>query len=569
MVSMVSVIAAVMVDAIVTGQFLGSDAVASMGLVQPVVMICNVFGTLFGPGLMIVCTRYMGMAKLDQVVQTFSIVMITMISAALAAAFALFILAPVLAELLGSKTNDTGIVMMISDYLRGYAFGLPFFLLSMALSGLMILDNDRNLGVISILVTLFADAIFDLLNVLVFHGGMRGMAIATSCSTFLGALTLLTHFLKKERILRFKLSGLHFSYLKETILNSVPNAINSGSSAVRNLFFNVMLLTIATKSEVSALSVTNSTFSIIIAVTIAFNISTSAISSLFYGEEDKKGIEVAFKQSAKTILAIFAVITIIIVVFANNVVRLFLKSGDALELSTAAFFIRCMIVQYFLMCISYSFTGTYQGIKHLKLNYIMVILRETAFPVICVYILGKLFGIRGVGAGFVTAGFFSLLLCFFLPAVIKRKIPVKAGDYILIDDDFGSKPEDTFETSVSDMEGVIDASIRVSVFYKEHGSDSRTTFHVSLFLEEMLRNIIEYGYKDNREKCIDIRVIHTENRQVIRIRDNGVPFDPLEWYKRNNPEDPASGFGIRMVMALAKDVRYVPTMELNNLMLIL
>ena len=50
-VSMVSAIAAVMVDAIVTGQFLGSDAVASVGLIQPVVMTCNLLGTLFGPGL--------------------------------------------------------------------------------------------------------------------------------------------------------------------------------------------------------------------------------------------------------------------------------------------------------------------------------------------------------------------------------------------------------------------------------------------------------------------------------------------------------------------------------------
>ena len=70
-VSMVSAIAAVMVDAIVTGQFLGSDAVASVGLIQPVAMACNLLGTLFGPGLVIVCTRYMGMADIDRARQAF------------------------------------------------------------------------------------------------------------------------------------------------------------------------------------------------------------------------------------------------------------------------------------------------------------------------------------------------------------------------------------------------------------------------------------------------------------------------------------------------------------------
>jgi hypothetical protein len=34
------------------------------------------------------------------------------------------------------------------------------------------------------------------------------------------------------------------------------------------------------------------------------------------------------------------------------------------------------------------------------------------------------------------------------------------------------------------------------------------------------------------------------------------------------PEDPSSGLGIRMVMALAKDVKYIPALDMNNLMLI-
>ncbi len=54
---------------------------------------------------------------------------------------------------------------------------------------------------------------------------------------------------------------------------------------------------------------------------------------------------------------------------------------------------------------------------------------------------------------------------------------------------------------------------------------------------------------------------------MIRIRDNGRPFDPVEWYEKNHPEDPASGLGIRIIMKLAKDVKYIPAMGLNNLMI--
>ena len=252
-VSLISAICAILIDAIVIGRFLGSDSVAAMGLIQPVVWLMNLIGTLFGPGLSIVCTRYTGMVKPERVREVFSLVMITIATIAITVACIVFVLSPSLADLLGAKTNDPELIRMISKYLRGYCFGMPFMMLSMVLTGLMMLDNHRKLGVAAVLTTLISDTVLDLLNVIVFHGGMRGMAIATSLSNIAGFLVLLTHFLRKERILRFQLSGLNLLDLKEIVLNSVPNGLSTASVSIRNLFFNTMILAIATKVEVSAL----------------------------------------------------------------------------------------------------------------------------------------------------------------------------------------------------------------------------------------------------------------------------------------------------------------------------
>lgn len=567
MLSIVSSIATVMIDAIITGQFLGSDAVASMGLINPVVMIFNLVGALFGPGLGIVCTRYMGMAKRDRVVQVFSLVMITMVSIALLAVFVLFFSAPQLGRVLGARTNDPTIISMVSDYLKGYSFGIPFFLLSLALGGLMMLDNDRKLGLTAVFVTLIADTVFDLLNVLVFHGGMGGMAVATSLSNALGLFTLLTHFRKKDRILHFRPSNLNPRDLKDVVLYSVPSAISTGSNAIRNLCFNTLILAIATKVEVSALSINNSSFSIVVAFTLAFNVTTSTLCSLYFGEEDKKRIETSFKLSIKNILKVFGVLAVLLLIFAGMVAKLFLRSGNMAELATATFFIRCTVIQYLLMCVSYSLSGAYQGTGRLGFNYLLVILREMVFPIISVVALGKLFGVRGIGFGFIVSGVLTLLSCFLLPAIVNKKIPEKADDFLLLKDDFGARPEDTFEVSVSDKDGAADASVGVMEFYRRHGAERRTTMFMSLFLEEVLNNTIEYGYPDNKEKNIDVRVIYGKESQTIRIRDNGKPFDPVEWYNKNHPEDQSSGLGIRMIMELAKDVRYIPALNMNNLML--
>ena len=78
--SMVSAITCVMIDSMIIGKFLGSDAVASMGLLSPVTTLCNLIGPLFGPGTGIVCSKYMGMAKPDRVNQVFSLVMTALLS---------------------------------------------------------------------------------------------------------------------------------------------------------------------------------------------------------------------------------------------------------------------------------------------------------------------------------------------------------------------------------------------------------------------------------------------------------------------------------------------------------
>ena len=75
-VAMISAMLCQIVDAVVTGQFLGTAAVAAYGLITPIVMLANLLCNLLGPGVNIICTRHMGKARPDRCNQVFSIVMI-------------------------------------------------------------------------------------------------------------------------------------------------------------------------------------------------------------------------------------------------------------------------------------------------------------------------------------------------------------------------------------------------------------------------------------------------------------------------------------------------------------
>ena len=83
----------------------------------------------------------------------------------------------------------------------------------------------------------------------------------------------------------------------------------------------------------------------------------------------------------------------------------------------------------------------------------------------------------------------------------------------------------------------------------------------------MAGNVVRHGFQGKKRESIDLRLIYREDCRMIRLRDNGKPFDPVAWLGQNHPEDPLKGAGIRMVIGMATDVQYVPALRMNNLII--
>ena len=567
--SSLSGVVCMVIDSMITGRFLGTTAFTASGLFTPVNLLCNLVLSLLGLGVGVICTRYMGMAKPERVNQVFSVVIIALLAAGSLITIGLFAGAPVIAGVLGGRTGNPGIVAAIRDYLRGYAFGLIPMFLNITLMNLMMMDNDRNRSLFAMGTTLIVDISLDLLNVLVFHKGMLGMALASSLSFIAGTIVMLGHFTKKDRILHFTMAGLKLGDLLEVIALGITSAINSGSQALKVLVYNSLLLTIAGAGAVAAFTVCTNTATIMIAAIVGIMSSTANLCSLLYGEKDRRGLIEGLGLSLRTTVIFFTVLAGLIILFAKPLAGFFLPSDAEYELHLAVIFIRLMAVQLWFMSPSFSLGGAYQGICRLKLNYLFAALREGVFPILTVWILGRVYGMTGFAAGVVLAGVLVLACTVLIPALINRRFSLEVEDILLLPKDFGAGSEDTYEISMYTLNDVMIASREIMDFAKRKGGDKRTAFMMSLFVEEMAKNTIQYGFREEAEASVDLRMVYSDQGKVIRLRDNGKPFDPVAWLRKNSDEDPSSGVGIRMVTALAKDVRYIPAMQLNNLTIVL
>ncbi|MFT5137134.1 MAG: PAS domain S-box-containing protein [Arenicella sp.] len=115
----------------------------------------------------------------------------------------------------------------------------------------------------------------------------------------------------------------------------------------------------------------------------------------------------------------------------------------------------------------------------------------------------------------------------------------------------------TIKNRFEDMELVEE---QFSNFAQENELSNISRQRTSVVLDEMLNNIISYGYPGEKEKDIEIRFELSGNRLVLTIKDSGTPFNPFE---QGTPDISASiderepgGLGIHMVRNMMDEYAY-------------
>jgi len=115
----------------------------------------------------------------------------------------------------------------------------------------------------------------------------------------------------------------------------------------------------------------------------------------------------------------------------------------------------------------------------------------------------------------------------------------------------------TLRNSLSEIERLADA---VTQFGRENSFSDKDIFDINLALEEVVNNIIFYAYKDKNEHQINIHMELEGPELVLKVEDDGVPFNPLEVPEPdiNKPleERQPGGLGLFFVRNLTDKLEY-------------
>ncbi len=82
---------------------------------------------------------------------------------------------------------------------------------------------------------------------------------------------------------------------------------------------------------------------------------------------------------------------------------------------------------------------------------------------------------------------------------------------------------------------------------------------IGVIIEELFSNIVRFAYDDNKDHEVEIGLTRKEESIIIKIVDDGIPFNPLNY--QNRPiTDPASsetgGMGLTLIQTFSDSIVY-------------
>ena len=116
---------------------------------------------------------------------------------------------------------------------------------------------------------------------------------------------------------------------------------------------------------------------------------------------------------------------------------------------------------------------------------------------------------------------------------------------------------------ISELESL---NATLAEFLAAHSVPYRAAYAVNLAVEELIVNVIRYAYVDDDTHMIDVELGIEGDQVVLRIVDDGMPFDPRRGPTLNvHAEDrEAGGLGLILVLDMVEVLKYRRETERNR-----
>ena len=554
------------IDGSIASHSLGSDAMAVTGLYLPIVKIIETINALMLGGSQILCGQFLGKNQLERTRNVFSLDMCVVVIVSLVIT-AISLLFPVkLSIALGA---DSTTLQPLVQYIFGVSFGILPQMIGAQLTAFLQLEQQQVRTYTGIAVMAVVNAVLDYVFLNVCKWGLFGLGLATTISYWVFFLVLGSYYLTKKPVIKFSVRGIKASDLKTIFTIGVPGAVGMFCIAIRGVVLNQILTHSAGTDALAALSSLNAFGCLLFSVTAGVATATRLLASVYFGEEDRESLYLVMKTALQKGVAVVAVFSALIVALAVPATYIFFKDSSSNVFYLTKWLFRIFPFSMPLSAICVIFINYYQCSSRLTIVNILSVVDGVLGVVLSSLVLSVFWGAMGVWIAHALNGVYTTIIVFIYAWIVNKKIPRKLEDYLALPQTFGVPSDKRLDISIHCQQDVVNTSERIIEFCHSVGVDKKRAFYAGLCLEEMASNIVQCGFVNAKKCSADIRVVYKDDSLILRIKDNGKPFDPTQKMKLIQPDDVTHNIGLRLVQALAKKTVYSSVLGLNVFTIVL
>ena len=553
-----------LVSSYFANNYVGVETMSAVGLYSTINMLITALSTMLIAGSAILCGKYLGQNAREKLQNVFSVTLFAAVT--IGGIFSLFFILAGVFDLTGFFTKDPVVRPLFNRYLLGQSVGVIPLMVGNQLPAFLAMENRGKRTLAATLSYIAVNILLNILFVKTLHMEAFGLALATGIGLWVFLLIQLSYFLRGKSHLKLFSGKLRLKEGLEIVRVGCVGALADGYKTLRFLTVNWLLQAYIGTVGVSAYATADSLLRLFWAIPAGMVTVSRLLIGVSVGEEDRQTLTDVMRTMLKRFVPLMAAVALLLILGAEPLTRIFYRDPAQPVYMMTVWGLRliplCMPLS--VICNHFVCYGQASGKTGLvqTLSLQDGVLGVAAFSALLIGVLG----IRGVYLSSLCNGIVTMLIIIGYAWLKNRKRPRKLEDLMVIPASFGASEDERIDVSVKDIGEVVSVAEQVQRFCTERGIDEKRSLLAGLCMEEMAGNIVQHGFtKDEKDHGIDIRVVHKEDRVILRLKDDCVPFDPMERQGLEDPEDVMKNIGIRMVLKTAEDVSYQNILGLNVL----
>ena len=544
------------VDTIFVSNLIGVEAMSAVTMSLPVETIIQLTGYCLGIGGSIAAGNMLGKRDKESASKLFSATFLVTLVVGIIFSICAFPTAAPIARLL---VPGGGILQNYTrDYIRISMLGAPVIGIGLMVVNYLGVENHPELASAYLILANVINLVLDYIFLRFTSLGVTGASLSTVLG-FLFAMSVFVLYIRsdKRNIHFVRLKGKDFGIIKEAIVAGVPMLVFMATNFIKSLGLNTIIIHQTGEDGMAVFTVCDNVLLIVEMLTGGIIGVIPNVAGILYGEKDYVGIRVLCKKMLKYSYIVLAVIFVAIMVFTEQITIMFGSGGGELgrQMVYALRIFALCVIPYLWnkFIISY-----YESIEETVIASFVTFLENAVVILpatfVGIYIFKEIYGtgIDGIAAGFVVTEIITVIAGW-----IFRKMKHKNSTFYIVPD---KNPGVNLDFSIkSTMEEAQVVNRRILEFCKEKGVSANKANLAAVCAEEMTVNIIQYGGKTSN--WIDINLCVEDDLCRLRIRDNGVNFNPLEY---SHDYEEFDIHGIELVKKISKSMDYIRAIDMNN-----